>query len=163
MSDDSSPDPPSSKSSSPANSSAPVRARPWNRPPSEPGRPRPRPYRFALRLIGIPAAAVAGVLLYQGLRAHFFLPECDSENAKHTLADMLRQYRLEPTSYAPIKTVSSGKDEVVCNAVLPLPDGGTVAVDYTFYWQGSTASMKYSVMPHLSPAAPPTVPAPPTR
>ena len=107
-----------------------------------------------MRLIGIPAAAVAGVLLYQGLRAHLFLPECDSESAKHTLADVLKQYRLEPTRFEPIKTVSSSKEEVVCNAVLPLPDGGNVAVDYTFYWQGSTASMKYSVMPHAAPTPP---------
>jgi hypothetical protein len=28
---------------------------------------------------------------------------------------------------------------------LPLPDGGSVAVDYSFYWQGSQANMKYSV------------------
>src|SRR5215469_10878153 len=151
MSDESSPEPP-----------APIRARPWRRPSPDsgpPGRPgRPRPYRLALRLIGIPAAAFAGVLLYQGLRAHFFLPECDSESARHTLADVLKQYRLEPTRYAPIKTVSSSKEQVVCNAVLPLPDGGTVAVDYTFYWQGSTASMRYSVAPHPAPAAPPAAP-----
>lgn len=173
MSDDSSPGPSSSKGSSPDkgpadNSSAPIRARRWQRSPSDSSRPdssrpgRPRPYRLALRLVGIPAAAFAGVLLYQGLRAHFFLPECDSNSAKHTLADVLRQYRLEPTSYAPIKTVSSGKEQVVCNAVLPLPDGSNVAVDYTFYWQGSNASMRYSVTPHASSAAPAT-PTPPTR
>jgi len=135
---------------------APIRARPWKRPPSEPVRPRrPRPYRFALRLIGIPAAGVAGVLLYQGLRSHFFLPQCDSETAKHTLADVLKQYKLEPTRFEPIMTVSSTKEEVVCNAVLPLPDGASVAVDYRFYWQGSTAQMKYSVTPRAAaPAAP---------
>jgi hypothetical protein len=154
MSDDFSSDPSSPKSS------APIRARPWKRPASDSGSPdRPRPYRLALRLVGIPAAAFAGVLLYQGLRAHFFLPECDSETAKHTLADVLKQYRLAPTSYAPIKTMSSSKEEVVCNAVLPLPDGGTVTIDYTFYWQGSTASMRYSVTPHAAPSAP----TPPTR
>jgi hypothetical protein len=141
----------------PSMSSGPIRARPWKRPPSEPA--RPRPYRFALRLIGIPAVAVAGVFLYQGLRAHFFLPECDSETAKHTLADVLKQYRFEPTRYEPIKTVSSSKDEIVCNAVLPLANGSNVAVDFTFYWQGSTASMKYSVTPPKSPATP----VPPTR
>ena len=144
-------------SETPSKPQAPIRARPWKRPPTEPV--RPRPYRFALRLIGIPAAAVAGVFLYQGLRSHFFLPECDSETAKHTLADVLKQYRFEPTRYEPIKTVSSGKDEIVCNAVLPLSDGRTVAVDYTFYWQGSTASMKYAVTPPTLPATP----VPPAR
>jgi hypothetical protein len=162
MSDDSSRDPSSSKGSSSeressATSAAPIRARRWQRPPSDSARPgRPRPYRLALRLVGIPAAAVAGVLLYQGLRAHFFLPECDSNSAKHTLADVLQQYGLAPTSYASIKTVSSSKEQVVCNAVLPLPHGGNVAVDFTFYWQGSNASMRYSVTPHVAAPAPPT-------
>jgi hypothetical protein len=138
---------------SPSKSPVPVRARRWSGSTSAPRPPR-RPYRLATRLIGIPAAAVAGVLLYQGLRSHFFLPECDSSGAKHTLTDVLQQYKLAPTRYEPIKTVSSTKDEVVCNAVLPLPDGGDVAIDYKFYWDGGTAEMKYSVMPHASPAAP---------
>jgi hypothetical protein len=100
---------------------------------------------MALRLIGIPAVAVAGVLIYRGLRDRLVLPECDSERAKHSLADVLKQLQLEPTRYDPIKTVSSTKDQVVCNAVLPLPQGGSVVADYTFYWEGSTAHMKYSV------------------
>ncbi len=104
-----------------------------------------RPYRFALRLIGIPAVAVAGVLIYSGLRDRFVLPECDSGRAKHTLADILKELKLEPVRYEPIKTVSSTKEQVVCNAILPLPDGGNVAVDYTFYWEGGKANMKYSI------------------
>ena len=131
MTDDSSPKPP-----------APIRARRWSRPSS----PRPpRPYRLALRLIGIPAAAVAGVFIYSGLRDRFVLPECDSDRAKHTLTDVLKQLKLEPTRYEPVKTVSSSQDQVACNAVLPLPDGGTVTVDYTFYWDGGKANMKYSL------------------
>jgi hypothetical protein len=149
MSDDS--------SNEPSKPSTPIRARPWKRPPSEPA--RPRPYRFALRLIGIPAAAIAGVYLYQGVRAHLFLPECDSDTARHTLADVLKQYRFEPRRFEPIKTVSSSNDEIVCNAVLPLSDGRNIAIDYTFYWQGSTASMKYAVTPPALPATP----VPPTR
>jgi hypothetical protein len=148
MSDESSHDPESSESKP----SAPIRARRWKQPPSSPS--RRRPYSFALRLIGIPAVAVAGVFLYQGLRSHFFLPACDSDTAKHTLADVLKQYKLEPVRYEPLKTVSSSNDENVCSAVLPLPDGGNVAIDYKFYWQGSTAQMKYSVTPRASPSAP---------
>ncbi len=94
------------------------------------------------------------MFLYQGLRAHFFLPACDSSSAKHTLADVLKQYKLEPARYEPIKTISSTKEEVVCNAVLPLPDGADVAVDYKFYWDGSKATMKYAVTPHATPTAP---------
>jgi hypothetical protein len=136
----------------PSKPPAPIRARRWSGSTSTPA--RPRPYRFALRLIVIPAAAVAGVFIYSGLRSHFFLPECDSGTAKHTLADVLKQYKFEPVRFEPIKTISSTKDEVVCNAVLPLPDGGTVAVDYKFVWEGSTANMQYSVMRQAPVTAP---------
>jgi hypothetical protein len=129
--------------SSPKQSSS-IRARRWSRPPASSG-DRPRPYRFALRLIGIPAVAVAGVLIYRGLHDHFVLPECDSDRAKHSLSDVLKELRLEPTRYEPITTVSSDKDHVVCKAVLPLPDGSNVAIDYTFYWEGGNANMRYSI------------------
>jgi hypothetical protein len=132
MTDEPSPKPPS-----------PIRARRWSGSSSQ--RARPRPYRFALRLIGIPAAAVVGVLIYSGLRARFVLPECDSDRAKHTLTEVLTEMRLEPTRFEPIKTVSSDKTEVVCSAVLPLPDGASVAIDYKFYWEGDKANMKYSI------------------
>jgi hypothetical protein len=132
MTEESSPKPPK-----------PIRARRWSGTASPPV--RPRPYRMAMRLIGIPAVAVAGVLIYRGVRDRLVLPECDSERAKHSLADVLKQLQLEPTQYEPIKTVSSSKDQVVCNAVLPLPGGGSVVADYTFYWQGSSADMKYSI------------------
>jgi hypothetical protein len=65
--------------------------------------------------------------------------------AQQTLGQVLKQLKLEPVRYAPIKTVSSSKDKVVCNAAMPLPDGGTVVADYTFYWQGDKADMRYSV------------------
>jgi hypothetical protein len=132
------------ENSSPKPSSPPIRARRWSRPASSSVR-SPRPYRLSLRLIGIPAVAVAGVLIYSGLRDHFVLPECDSARAKKTLTDVLKQLQLEPARYEPIKTVSSSKDEVVCNATLPLPDGAAVTVDYKFYWEGNTANMKYSI------------------
>jgi hypothetical protein len=125
----------------------PVRARRWTPPPSTSGaKPSQfRSYRFMLRLIGFPVVAVVGVFIYQGLRERMVLPDCDSDRAKHTLTDVLKQLKLEPTKYAPLKTVSSSKYEVVCNAVLPLPGSGFVAVDYTFYWQGDNSNMRYSV------------------
>jgi hypothetical protein len=58
---------------------------------------------------------------------------------------VLKQLKLEPLRYEPLATVSKSNRQVVCSATLPLPDGGTVAVDYSFYWQGSQANMKYSV------------------
>jgi hypothetical protein len=124
----------------------PLRARRWTPPPSVAGRSSPRKsYRFVLRLLGIPIIAVIGVFVYSGIRNRIVLPECDSDRAKKSLAEILQQFKYEPTTYAPIKTVSATKDQVTCSAVLPLPDGGYVAADFTFYWEGDKATMKYSV------------------
>jgi hypothetical protein len=129
-----------------ADDEPPLRARPWKPPPDAGKASAPyKSYRFIFRLLGIPVLAVCGVLLYKGVRDRLYLPECDSSQAKTSLAEVLKQLKLEPTTYAPIKTVSSTKNDVVCSAVMPLPDGGSVAVDFTFYWQGDTATMKYSV------------------
>jgi len=130
MAGNSSPKPPS-----------PIRARRGSPSSSSPV----RPYRLALRLIGIPVLAVAGVLIYRGLHDRFVLPECDSGRAKDTLADVLKQLKYQPLRYEPIKTISSSKHEVVCNAVLPLADGANLNIDYSFFWQGNTAEMKYSI------------------
>ncbi len=97
------------------------------------------------RLIGIPVLAVAGVILYRGIHDRFVLPDCDSDRAKTTLGNVLKQLESEPVRYEPIKTISQSKDQVVCNAVLPLADGSNLNVDYTFFWQGNAADMRYSI------------------
>jgi hypothetical protein len=73
------------------------------------------------------------------------LPDCDSSRAKSTLADVLNQLKVEPLRDEPIKTISASQQQVVCNVVLPLSDGGTLNIDYTFFWQGNTADMRYSI------------------
>jgi len=127
------------------NDPPPLRARRWIRPRNDERSPPYRSYRLAFRLIGIPVLAVAGLFLYQGLRDRLVLPDCGSQRAKQTLSDVLKQLKLEPTRYEPVTTVSNSKDQVVCNAVLPLPDGGNVVADFTFYWDGGKANMKYSI------------------
>ena len=82
------------------------------------------------RLLGIPILAVAGVFIYSGIRDRLVLPECDSDRAKKSLAEVLKEFKYAPTKYEPIKTVSATKDQVVCSAVLPLPDGGSVVADF---------------------------------
>jgi hypothetical protein len=121
-----------------SNSPTPRRVSRWTPPPSS----RNNPYRLVFRLVGIPLIAVAAVLLYRGLQGRFVLPECDSDTAKQTLTQVLKELKLEP--------VSTSKTEVVCNAVMPLPGGGNVVADYSFYWQGGKANMRYSV--HREPA-----------
>jgi hypothetical protein len=116
----------------------------FTRLPDSPSSSRP-PYRFALRILVIPVVAVVGVFLYSGIRDRLVLPECDSDRARKSLAEVLKELKYEPTKYEPIKMVSATKDQVVCSAVLPLPDGSSVTADFTFYWQGDKANMKYSV------------------
>jgi len=107
--------------------------------------PRGQTRRMAFRLLGLPILAVAAVYLFNGLKDYVELPQCDSERAKQTLAQVFKELNLEPVRYEPIKTISSSKSEVVCNAVLPLPDGATVVADYTLYWQGNNVNIKYSI------------------
>jgi hypothetical protein len=101
--------------------------------------------RLLFRFIGIPAVAFAGVLIYRGLVDRLTLPECDSSRAKSTLSDVLNQLKVESLRDEPLKTIASRKDQVECSVALPLSDGGTLNIDYSFFWQGSTAQMKYSI------------------
>ena len=112
--------------------------------------------RLVFRLIAIPALAFAGVLIYRGVQDRFTLPECDSSRAKQTLSDVLGQLKVEPLRDEPIKTISSSKELVVCNVVLPLSDGGTLNINYSFFWQGSTADMRYSISRKPATKEPPT-------
>ena len=135
----------------PLNDASPQNSSPQNDAPSRSGVPSPqlpagaKRSRSAARLIAIPLIGVVAALLYYGLHDRFFLPECDSDRAKRTLSDILKQLKLEPSSYEPVTTVSNSKTQVVCKAILPLPDGGNVDIDYSFYWQGSQANIRYSV------------------
>jgi hypothetical protein len=104
-----------------------------------------RPNRRLLRLIAIPVLAGAGLLIYRGLQERFVLPECDSSRATDTLTNVLKGLDSAPLRYEPIKAISRNDKEVVCNAALPLSDGATLNVDYRFFWQGSSAQMKYSI------------------
>ena len=120
----------------------PIRASRWKPPPS----PRATSSRRLLvRLIAIPALAFAGVLIYRGVQDRFVLPACDSARAKSTLANVLDQLKVGPVSDEMIKTIATDKTKVVCNAQLPLAEGGTLNVDYNFFWQGSNAEMRYAI------------------
>jgi hypothetical protein len=71
------------------------------------------------------------------------LPGCDSKRAKDTLSNVFKSNDLKPARYDEIKTLAKSDDEVRCSASLPLSDGGTLRVDYRFFWQDSTAKIEY--------------------
>jgi len=137
----------------PPNARPPLRARRWSasRPP-----PPNNSNRMLFRLIGIPALAFAGVLIYRGVHERFTLPDCDSARAKSTLTGVLDQLKIGPLRDEEIKTISSSKQQVVCNVVLPSTDGNAVNIDYTFFWQGNTADMRYSISRRPTQNPPPT-------
>lgn len=73
------------------------------------------------------------------------LPLCDSQRAKDSLSNVFKANKLNPTRYDEIKTLAKSDQEVRCNATLPLSEGGTVRVDYRFFWEESTAKIEYTL------------------
>jgi hypothetical protein len=127
--------------------------------------PANRRRRLIVRLLVLPIVAGAAFLLfkYTGLRDYLELPQCDSDHAKDWLGQALQPFKFNPTGYDSIKTISSTKQEVVCNAVLGLPNGSNIAIDYSFYWSGNKVNMRYSVPLTGSGSPPPASPAVPVR
>jgi hypothetical protein len=138
---------------------APARGRRGTGPPASKRR------RLIVRLLALPAIAVAAYVMYTygGLRDYLELPKCDSDHAKEWLGQALRPFNFGAPHYESIKTISSNKQEVVCNAALALPNGSSIAIDYSFYWNGSKVNMRYSVPLTGSGSPPPASPAVPVR
>jgi len=125
--------------------------------------PRSRRRRLIFRLLALPILAGAAFLLFNGLRDYLELPKCDSDHAKEWLSQALQPFNFGTSRYESIKTISSSKQEVVCNAVLLLPKSSNIAVDYSFYWSGNKVNMRYSVPLTGSGSAPTAQPAAPVR
>jgi hypothetical protein len=125
--------------------------------------PANRRRRLIFRLLALPILAGAAFLLFNGLRDYLELPKCDSDHAKEWLGQALAPFKFNPTGYESIKTISSSKQEVACNAVLALPNGSNITVDYSFYWSGSKVNMRYSVPLTGSGSPPPAPPDVPVR
>jgi hypothetical protein len=120
----------------PPNAHPPLRARRWSVPPPP---PRNNSNRTLFRLIGIPALAFAGLLIYRGVQERFTLPDCDSARAKSTLTGVLDQLKLGPLREGEIKTISSSKQQVACNVALPT-DGNVINIDYTFFGKAARST-----------------------
>jgi len=119
-------------------------------PPPTPDAPAKPPrstfQRVAWGIFGVIFLAIGASQLYGVFRDNFTLPACDSQRAKDSLSKVIKEHKFEPVRYESVKEVSRTDDTVVCNAVLPLPDGVNLVADYSFFWEGSTAKIKYSLV-----------------
>jgi hypothetical protein len=113
--------------------------------PTPAAKPRSKLSRIVWGIVGLAAIALGASQLYSALKGMYVLPDCDSKSAKDTMAGIYKEHNFEPGDYTSIKTVSSSKDEIVCNAVLPLPDGVNLIAEYTFYWENNSPKVKYSM------------------
>jgi len=105
--------------------------------------PTPKWQRWVYGIVGVVLALSAF-----GKIASFFdtsLPACDSKRAKDTLSNVFQEKGLKPTSYSEVKTLSSTKDLVECQATLPVNDKEMLTVKYKFISVDSKSQIQYSI------------------
>ena len=116
--------------------------------PSEPTAPA-KPVGKWAKFRKIVIVGVFGFAALLWIATQFFnaatLPGCDSKRARDTLSDVFQANKVNTTRYNEIKTLAETKDEVRCNASLALREGGSLNVDYRFYWEGSNPKIEYSL------------------
>jgi hypothetical protein len=64
------------------------------------------------------------------------LPGCDSDGAKSGLSDIFKTAKLEFSRYIEIKTLTTTKEEITCNATLEKTAGGNAEFDYRIFFDG---------------------------
>lgn len=102
----------------------------------------PQSWKMRLFWAVISVIVIGGAVLRSGL-FESDLPECDSSRAKDTLSNIFKEKNLNPKSYKQIKTISSGKDLVICQATLPLSDTELLTINYKFVSSASGAQIQY--------------------
>lgn len=85
--------------------------------------------------IGVATAImlVFGIILISRLITWNDLPGCDSTRAKDTLSSIFKERNVNASRYDEIKTLTTGKDEITCNATLTLRDDSKLMIDYKLY------------------------------
>ena len=98
-----------------------------------------------LRWIQWTVAAVVVVLLALIAIAKFAtraeIPGCDSTAAKDALSDILKKTNVDATRYDEIKTLTTLKDMVTCNAMLTLRNDSNLVIDYRIYQEGGSMKL----------------------
>lgn len=97
-------------------------------------KPTPRWQTWTTRIVAVVFLLIGVIKIISAFTGEG-LPACDSRRAKDTLSDVFKDKQLKPTTYDEIKTLSSSKDLVECEAKLPTADA-TLDVKYKFFIQG---------------------------
>ena len=116
--------------------------------PADKSAPAPQPNKWN-RIVGIVTTVVlvlvAALYGWSAIYNASNLPDCDSKRARDTLSDVFKANRVNASRYNEIKTLANTKEEVRCTASLAVSEGGTVSVDYRFYWEDSKAKIEYRI------------------
>ena len=119
-----------------AHETAPGASGPIMQSDTEP-KPRRRWIRWMQIGVGVLGLIIFG-LIYLGEKT--VLPGCDSTRAKDTLSDVFNQNNVAGAKYNEIKTISTTESEVACSAKLAIEGGGTLELDYRFFWKDGDAN-----------------------
>jgi hypothetical protein len=93
-------------------------------------------------LVAIALLVIAALIAAANYITRNDLPKCDSRNAKDSLSDIFQAKNIDAKRYNEIKTVSTTKEEVLCNATLTLQDDSVLEIDYRFFFEGGTKKVQ---------------------
>lgn len=63
------------------------------------------------------------------------LPDCSSSETKDALSNIFKKANADLSRYIDIKTLTTAKDNITCNAILAKSAGGTLDIDYRIYFE----------------------------
>jgi hypothetical protein len=86
--------------------------------------------------VGCAVVAVLAVIAIARFATRDDLPGCGSTQAKDTLSDIFKKNNVNASRYDEIKTLTTGNDEITCNAALTLRDDSKLVIDYRLYREG---------------------------
>jgi hypothetical protein len=111
-------------------------------PPTETPPARSPAMRWTQIVVGIALLVVFAVIVVGKYITRNDLPACDSTDAKDSLSDIFKAKNVDAKRYNEIKTVSTTKEEVLCNASLTLQDDSVLEIDYRFFFEGDTKKVQ---------------------
>ena len=102
-------------------------------------KPQPAWQKYVKLISAIVVIAVLALKYITAYTTSGDLPACDSQGAKDGLSNIFKQAKIDFSRYISIKTLTSTKEEITCNAVLAKSAGGTADIDYRLFFEEKVA------------------------